>query len=119
MQHGNKKLYSNLTIKKLVASFMLLLFAISVAPKQLLHDVVTGHKHNYAKPGDGLKVQTPKNNFQCGWRNDAVESPFTHESSIQPCNLLPVYTSYIYCYIRNYQSAEQLFSSLRGPPCLG
>jgi hypothetical protein len=97
---------------------MLLLFAVSVTPKQLLHDAITGHKHSYLKFEGDLKIQTSKNNFQCNWHNDVIESPFTDQPYVQFDHSFPVYTSYINHYTCRYYSAEQFFSPLRGPPSL-
>ena len=92
-----------------------MLFALSVTPKQLLHDVVTGHKHSPIKY-DVVNVQASKNNFQCNWHNDAVESPFTDQPALQFDHPLPPYTSYITFNNSDQYSAENFYSALRGPP---
>ena len=97
---------------------MLLLFALTITPKQLLHDVISGHKHSYIESGELIWFQSSKNNFQCNWHNDAVESPFTGHPELQvshPCNAYSSGTDY---YILNHYSAERFFYSLRGPPPL-
>lgn len=97
---------------------MLFLFAVSITPKQLFHDAITGHKHSYSKFDGVLNVHAPKTNFQCNWHNQAVESPFTNEPGLLPDDPLPVYSSYSDFNNCNYQSAEHFFSLLRGPPSL-
>ena len=97
---------------------MLLLFAVSVTPKQLFHDVITGHKHSYTKSGDALNVHSSKSSFLCNWHNDAVESPFTDQPAFLVDLPLPPYSSYFNYYTCSYYSAEHFFSSLRGPPSL-
>lgn len=96
---------------------MLLLFALSITPKQLLHDVITGHKHDYTRPGEPENFEAAKNNFQCNWHEQTVESPFT----IQPDFQLPqppVFFSFpVNQYTFSYHSTALFFSSLRGPPC--
>jgi hypothetical protein len=108
----------NKTIQKLAAGLMLLLFALSVTPKQLLHDAVTGHKHSYIKSGEHINLQAAKSNFQCNWLNDVVESPFTGQPGFQINHPAIAHSSYINYYILSYYSAERFFSSLRGPPSL-
>src|SRR5262245_31165649 len=95
---------------------MLLLFALSITPKQLLHDVITGHKHNYTKSGEITHYQAAKNNFQCNWQEQLVESPFVDEPAFRIENPPVVFSSYTNHYSPSYNSAEVLFTSLRGPP---
>ena len=105
------------TIRKITAGIMLMLFALSVTPKQLLHDVITGHKHSPVKY-DVVNVKASKNNFQCNWHSDAVESPFTDEPALRLDHPLPPYTSYITFNTSNRYAAEHFYSALRGPPAL-
>jgi hypothetical protein len=112
-------LYRNPFIKKFVAGILLLVFAVSVTPRQFFHDIITGHKHSYTKYEDVLKIQPTKSTFQCNWQNDAVESPFTDQPCLQVDPPFRVYSSYVNGYTFSYYSAEQFFSSLRGPPALG
>ncbi|HET6995338.1 MAG TPA: hypothetical protein VFI06_10175 [Chitinophagaceae bacterium] len=109
-------MYSNPSIKRSVAGILLLLFAVSIVPKQLLHDAVTGHKHSYIKLDGSVNVQASKNGFQCNWSNDVVESPFTDEPSFQLDHPGKTYSHEFNIYILTYYSAHHFFSSLRGPP---
>ena len=96
---------------------MLLLFALSVTPKQLLHDVVTGHKHEYAK-SDTENVKSSKPGFQCNWDNELIESPFKGEAVFRLNHPNITYSPEFNDYILHYYSAIHFFSSLRGPPQL-
>lgn len=96
---------------------MLLLFALSILPKQLLHDVITGHKHTDSKFQDQTNYQASKNSFQCNWHHQIVESPFTDQPDFELQQPVISYSSYINHYTLSYHSADHLFSSLRGPPC--
>jgi hypothetical protein len=111
-------LYFNKTIRKITAAILLLLFALSVTPKQLLHDAITGHKHTQVKYNGTVNFLAAKKSFQCNWDNDAVESPFTYQPDLQPDLSLPAYSSHVNYYSCNYYSAEYFFSPLRGPPSL-
>ena len=93
-----------------------MLFALSITPKQLLHYVITGHKHSYVKSGGTESLQTAKNNFQCNWDDHVIVSPFTDQPGFRLPQPLLVYTSYVNHYTLNYYSTEFFFSSLRGPP---
>jgi len=94
---------------------MLFLFALSVTPKQLLHDVITGHKHSPVKY-DVVNIQAAKNNFQCHWHNDAVESPFTDQPAFQFDHSLSYFIFYNNFYTQGYYSTEDFTFVLRGPP---
>jgi hypothetical protein len=95
---------------------MLLLFAISVAPKQLLHDVITGHKHSYTALTSENNFQVPSKNFNCNWHNQLIESPFTYQPDFQIDYPVIAYSSCTNHYTSGYYSTEILLSSLRGPP---
>jgi hypothetical protein len=97
---------------------MLLLFALSVTPKQLLHDTITGHKHSHVKFNGAINYQASKNNFICNWQDDAVESPFTDQPAFQFDHVPAPSSPYINYYTCTFYSAEHSFSSLRGPPAL-
>ena len=111
-------MYKNQLIRRFIAGGMLLLFAISVTPKQLFHDVITGHKHSYLKYEGAVNFHSPTNNFQCNWHNDAVESPFTEQPGFTFTDPLPLYSSYFNSNTCSYYSADHFFSPLRGPPSL-
>jgi hypothetical protein len=95
---------------------MLLLFAFSITPKQLLHDAITGHKHSYSKLEADANYQASKNNFKCNWQNQVIESPFIDQENFQLQQPVLVYSSYINHYTFSYYSTQPFFSSLRGPP---
>jgi hypothetical protein len=89
---------------------------LSIAPRQLLHDVITGHKHTYTKHYGEISVQAPEANAQCTWHQQAVVSPFIDEQDIQLPQPLIAFTSYVNHYTFSYYSTAHSFSSLRGPP---
>ena len=111
-------MYKNQTIRSLVAVLMLLLFAVSVAPKQLLHDVITRHKHNYISFYAEKNYQAPTKSFNCTWHNQLVESPFTYQPDFEIDHPSIAYCSYLNRYTLSYYSTELFFSSLRGLPIL-
>lgn len=95
---------------------MLLLFAFSVTPKKLLHDIIAHHKDNIQKTGEVNFEQLNQTRFNCDTDNLVVESVFTeHDCSIE----LPVPTAVsilqnIASY--HYYSFSLFFFELRGPP---
>lgn len=111
-------MYSNQRIKRFVAGIMLLLFAMSITPRQLLHDTVTGHKHNIAKFEGDENFDSARTNFQCNWNEQVAESPFTGHQGFHMDHPAIVYFSYNHYYTHTYYSAFHFYSSLRGPPSL-
>jgi len=109
-------MYKNRVIRDLTAGTMLMLFALSITPKQLLHYVITGHKHSYLNSGGTENLHATKNNFQCNWNDQLIVSPFTDEPDFQLPQPVLFYASYSNHYTLNYFSSEVFFSSLRGPP---
>jgi hypothetical protein len=109
-------MYKNRVIRNLTAGAMLVLFALSITPKQFLHNVITGHKHSYLKSGGTQNLQAAKNNFQCNWNEELIISPFLDEPDLTLPQPVLVYASYTTHYTLNYFSTEVFFSSLRGPP---
>jgi hypothetical protein len=111
-------LFFNKTIQRLAAGVMLVLFAISIAPKQLLHDAVAGHKHSYAKFDTDPSIRTHKSSFQCNWNHQSIESPFTDQPDFQIDHPVIHHASPVNYYTLSDYSAERSLTSLRGPPCL-
>jgi hypothetical protein len=109
-------MYKNYVIRNFTAGAMFLLFAISITPKQIFHDIITRHKHSYIKFDGTINVQASKNNFQCNWHDQPVKSPFTDQPAFRLVQPIIVYNSYINRYSFRFYSTELFFSSLRGPP---
>jgi hypothetical protein len=95
---------------------MLLLFTLSITPRQWLHDAVTGHKHSYAAQSKDTAIQTSKTSFQCNWDHQLVESPFTDQPDFQLAHPVITHSSRITYHTLSEYSAQRTHSSLRGPP---
>jgi len=109
-------LYRSKFQKGIVTAIFLLLFVLSVTPKQVLHDIITGHHHTDVKYTGVTHWQAPKNNMLCNWHDQAVESPFIDQPDFQVPQSIIAHLSYVNHYTIPYYSAEHFFSSLRGPP---
>jgi hypothetical protein len=97
---------------------MLLLFTLSSIPKQILHDTITGHKHDYSKSGEQTNIRAAKNNFQCNWQEQVVESPFTDQPAFHLQVPAFVFSFYNNLYTHSYYSTDISLSPLRGPPSI-
>ena len=105
-------------IRKGIAVLMLMLFAVTITPRQLFHDVITGHKHSYVKLVGTQDFNPSKAGFQCNWNNDLIDSAFNDPVVFQLDHPVVHHSSEFNRYILNYYSAVHYFSSLRGPPSL-
>jgi hypothetical protein len=95
---------------------MLFVFALGIAPKQLLHNAITGHKHSYAKFETYTNFQASKNSFHCSWHNDVFHSPFLGEPCLRLSQPATHYASHADQYISCYYFTDIFYFSLRGPP---
>ena len=109
-------MFRNPIIKRVAAAFVLLLFIVAVTPKQVFHDLITGHKHIYSNLGDEVGFKTSKASFQCNWNNDVVESPFNGTSAVQIDQPFAFHSVAFIEYTSTFFSSIHYFSSLRGPP---
>jgi hypothetical protein len=113
----NKRL---INIQKIVAVFLLIIFAFSLAPKKLLHDLVANHKDaRYAS--SSIEHQFPiitKSVFHCPVDSQVVESPFEYfqqnSSSIQ----VVFSASKNFYFKKEYHYYTNSVITLRGPPAL-
>jgi hypothetical protein len=94
---------------------MLLIFVFSITPKQYLHDLVVRHKDDYSII-EGKGLQVAKIGFQCDCNQQVVQLPYLSEPDFRLPFISLQHFSVFLLYIQHYSSAEQRFSSLRGPP---
>jgi hypothetical protein len=95
---------------------MLSLFAISITPRQVLHDLVTGHRHQLENQSGNLQVQQSQSSFQCEWNQQDIVSPFTTANAISLGHPAVLHISHVVYFVPGYHSDGNDYSSLRGPP---
>ena len=96
---------------------MLVIFALSITPKKLLHDLVANHRDKQALSfADNSTSQINRAVFNCHCDNLVVESPFTDDYSpiifINPA----VFAQHKLLPVADFCSARHLLFGLRGPP---
>jgi hypothetical protein len=111
-------LAKNQSIRKILAALMLVLFAFSVTPKLLLHNLVANHKDTPVKCSANNNAQFNIAGFNCGCDNLVVESPFVENSVTAEIITQQVFSQYINTEVKNFISVNQFYSELRGPPSL-
>jgi hypothetical protein len=101
-----------------LAALMLCIFAFSVTPKIVLHDMVAHHKDTPFKSNFGVNSQFDKAGFNCNCDNLVVESPFTNDFNPVQISIHRFFPSHVNEYRTSFHSIHHFFSSLRGPPVL-
>ena len=100
--------------RRYLALALLLVFALAITPKQLLHDAVANHKHHWTLPTPDARIN--KASFLCDCDNLVAEGSF-----IQIANLTLVYpqVEYVVYPLHHYKYSQPLAIAafiLRGPP---
>jgi hypothetical protein len=111
-------LAKNQSIKKILAALMLVLFAFSVTPKLLLHNLVANHKDTPLKCSTDNHSQFNVAGFNCGCDNLVVESPFVENSVTAEIITQRFFSQYINTEVNDFISVNQFYFELRGPPSL-
>jgi hypothetical protein len=99
-----------------ISGFLICVFALGITPKQVLHDVLTNHKHTQVVNDNIPSIN--KDRFNCDDENLVAESPFSDHSIIiefVPPSIFPVKKNQL---LLSYHFLHQFFFELRGPPSL-
>jgi hypothetical protein len=107
-------LYKNFTIRTLLAAFILVVFAYSITPKIVLHNLVANHADN-KKVLDSNATELSAAGFNCKCDNLVAESPFVPEE-VHINSIAPIFFSFSETPESGFYSSDRLFSELRGPP---
>jgi len=109
-----------LKLQKLMAVLLLMLFALSITPKKLLHDAVARHTDTVLKT-DILNTGNPllsAAGIHCQTDNLVVISPFENNASVLTLSI-PLYYIFSNSLIRKtFISDETIVFGLRGPPAV-
>jgi hypothetical protein len=89
---------------------------MGITPKQVLHDVLTSHKHIESKDKSGIVVG--KDRYNCDDENLVAESPFVDHSSIIELNTPGTFQVHQNLFLFSYYFLHQFFFKLRGPPSI-
>ena len=106
----------NQYIRKVLAALMLILFAFSITPKLLLHDLVANHKDSPLPSSAKNNAAFNKAGFNCGCDNLVVESPFV-ENPVAALSIVPqIFSSLFTAEPNDFISLVHFYIELRGPP---
>jgi hypothetical protein len=108
-------------IHRLLAGWLLLLFAFSITPKKFLHNLVANHQDatamNFPRENTGAS-QLSKAGYHCPCEQLVVQTPFVYQSATINYAIVPVFVVYQdQQFVSTYSTAPDV-SFLRGPPAL-
>ena len=106
----------SLILKKIVAAFMLIVFAVSITPTIVFHNWLANHTDTYKKSTDTKAQQLGKQTFNCHCDNIVAESPFTQPETFRNLPPVQIFSVAATADIVQLPSSPQVFYSLRGPP---
>lgn len=109
-------MYKLRIIQKIVAAFMVVVFAISITPTIVFHNWLADHTDTVKKIVPVKGDQLGKQSFNCHCDHIVAESPFT-----EPGKTIITYPSQPFSSVKvdlqvRFISSEQFLYSLRGPP---
>ena len=103
-------------IRKIVTGFLLFIFAFSVTPKKLLHDVFANHSDPVAGHSKSISFQLNNAGISCKCENIFAQPMFTYSELGFEINSLPVFGDEDQTYVATFFSTDCFFFELRGPP---
>lgn len=95
---------------------MLMMFAFSITPKLLLHDLIANHRDSPLKNSTDKNARIDVAGFNCSCDNLVVESPFLDDLFSDDRVKTFVYLQHIGAAIKNLYSVDPFYFQLRGPP---
>ena len=95
---------------------MLAVFAFSVTPKILLHNLVADHKDTPIKSNHSNQEQFSRAGFNCNCDNLVVESPFLNDFIPVDLSVEKQFALQKISYADNFHSLNYFYFELRGPP---
>lgn len=105
-------------IRSVFAGLTILLFAFSITPKIMLHDLVANHKDRPFTANDSNSKEFDVSGFHCHVDNLVVESPFLGEC-LAPA-LIPrlVHKPVFSLTTHRFHFTAHFYFALRGPPAV-
>ena len=95
-----------------------MLFAFTITPKKILHNLVANHKDGSANASlpDANTTNLTKASFNCQCDNPITESPFVSINSSPDISCGTPFAIYLNRYVQSHYSSDLILFGLRGPP---
>jgi hypothetical protein len=110
---------SHSTIQRVLTGFLLVLFAFSITPKQVLHDITVNHKDTHEKlSAHDFHSTLQKSGYHCNTEDLVVESPFIENDHSVEVSGISAHSQFFSEHPRSFYYHHQFFFELRGPPAI-
>lgn len=107
--------YNNF-IRKILAVVMLNVFAFSVTPKIILHNLVADHRDTPRSQNHSKDQQLSKTGFNCNCDNLVVESPFTDDQKSVQIIISSFFLPQAIENIQRFNAGHHFYFLLQRPP---
>lgn len=104
-------------LRRSISAVLLLLFALSITPKKVLHDMLVDHQDNISYHHKGAPTFN-KSGFHCDTEHNVAESPFKGEEPVSLPEPLPEFFSVNHAFSSSLHSTNVYYFTLRGPPAI-
>lgn len=108
-------MFRSVHIQRVLACYLLVVFALSITPKRYLHNAFARHVDGNNRKDSHTPYQFNTAGFNCDNDNLVAESSFENGQSVFQFPLFSSFASYLEKPIF-FPTVEQLYSRLRGPP---
>lgn len=105
-------------IRIFTASLLLLVFAISVTPRSIMHSLFAQHTDEYGFINKDGKAALATSHISCSCETMVVVSPFTLPNLVEPKTARPFFKPTGSVFIETVYTALRPLTGLRGPPVL-
>jgi len=112
------KLSKRTFIRPFFAAALLVLFALSAAPRSWLHDLFAKHKDSYGFLVNDAKTTVTAQHINCQCDSIVVHEPYLLEQPATLLALLPFSNQHDLLLKEPVLPSQPLFIELRGPPSL-
>ncbi len=109
-------LHKNLHIKRLLAGIMLVLFAFSVTPRNILHELFANHTDETVLSKKSNSTSLKTFDYLCKTENLVAESPFIESITRFDLSTFPAYPKHLILTSYFFSSTKYFFFEHRGPP---
>jgi hypothetical protein len=103
-------------LKRFLSGALLVLFALSITPKKVLHDWIVNHTDGVTHTVKSDVAQLTKDGFNCNCQNLVAESPFT--ADYQSVDIKPgqSFVEHPAIHLHQVYTSSYFFFQHRGPP---
>lgn len=102
-------------ISKPLSGLLLVLFALSITPKNVLHSIFANHIDVRINSKSNSPSQLTPTGFNCDTENFVAESAFVNTQAYFDFPILISFSSYISKNV-SFSSIDGVYSQFRGPP---